>query len=357
MNRMQQYIDEQPQILSALVSRRSAVAAPVVARLRDADLRRLILFGSGSSYHAAVMAAPILSRALGIEATACVPTRLSDLAGLDPQGTAYIAISQGGRSTNTYDLIGALQAQGIPAVAVTESNDTPVAQRADCAVDLPIGPEDIGAKTKGVSATAVTLMLIGLELGRARGTADAAWYAEIIAGLTRLADGMAENIARSKAWCELVCPALAPAQYLTVLAKGPARGGALEGALKLLETIYRPVTPYEFEEYLHGVQNALDGAGSFLCIQPLDEDGARMRRLVDFVESHGVRCFVVTEEAAAARGAQDLVLQSPGCPMLQSLTVLPALQTLSAQLSAHCGIDTTKRRYPDFFAMMASKLE
>lgn len=355
MNAMQEYINEQPRVFDSLLKDWDARIEPVIAQLRNIEIGRIILFGSGSSYHAAVMAAPLMARALKVEVTPTVPTRLPEYQSL--RAPVYFAISQGGRSTNTFQMIDTLQAQQIPVVAVTESNDTPVAQKATCAVALPIGEETIGAKTKGVTASAVTLMLIGLALGEARGTADPAWVCQVRAGLQRWQSCLANQITAALSWSEQICPTLAKSKHLYILAKGMAYGGALEGGLKILETAYRPVSVYEFEEYLHGVQNALDDSSYMICIDPYDDDRRRLRRLMDFAEAQGAHCFLITGAQESVRGSQDLLVQAPDMDLLESLNCLPALQTLAAQLSAYCGIDVTRRKFPDFFARMESKLE
>lgn len=351
MNVMQAYVDEQPAVLADVLAGQSQYALPTFPRVR-----RVILFGSGSSYHAAVLAAPFWVRALGVEATPVIPTHMQALDVVDTEGLLYVAVSQGGRSTNTYHQVQALRARGIPVIAVTESTDTPVGQQADFALGLPIGQETIGAKTKGMTATAVTLILLALALGQAQGTAPAAWCADIQSGLQAWVGQLPEHLTRAKAWAQAVCPDLAPARHLYVLGKGAAYGAALEGGLKLLETTYRPVSCYEFEEYLHGIQNALDARSYLLCLMPSDGDAVRMRRLTDFAYEQGAHTYRISGDIQDRRGAYDLILPPAPHPMLEGLVYLPALQTLSAALSVYCGIDVTQRRYPDFFSRMESKL-
>ena len=166
-------VEEQPALARRMVDERSTLCAEFTERFKDTPVRRIILFGSGSSNHAARMAKPILERALGVEVTPIVPTRISELDHVPEDGLFWFAISQSGISTNTYHLIRNLQAKGIPVTAITGGHDTPIAQCADCSVELPCGEENIGAKTKGQVASALALILLGLEWGRVRGTCDA----------------------------------------------------------------------------------------------------------------------------------------------------------------------------------------
>ena len=357
MNRMRGYIEEQPALVRRMVDGRSALCADFIERFQETPVRRIILFGSGSSNHAARMAKPILERALGVEVTPIVPTRIRELDYVDETGLFWFAISQSGISTNTYHLIRDLQAKGIPVTAITGGHDTPIAQCADCSVALPCGEEDIGAKTKGQVASALALILLGLEWGQVRGTCPADFYAEMIDALSVLCDRMDENLRRSAAWCEAILPELAHAPHLYVLSKGNAQGGAMEGALKLLETIYRPVSYYEFEEFLHGIQNVLDRTSHLILLMPdaADPDFDRALRLLDFSRSVGAHCLTVSRGRETGL-PNSLTLEPAGCELLASLEYVLPLQLLSAELSAYCGIDTAKRRYPDFYTLMESKL-
>ena len=147
-----------------------------------------------------------------------------------------------------------------------------------------------------------------------------------------------------------------PFRHLYVLGCGSGLGAAREAALKLLETNYLPVSCYPLDEYLHGIQNALDESACLLCLLPPEgEDRSRMLRLADFARSVGARCALLSPDGSGE--GETLHLLHCGREELQPLEFLPALQVLAADLSAARGIDTSRRRYPDFFSLMGSKME
>lgn len=113
MNLMQQYIREQPETLRALIDGREGLTRAFCAKFSQTAIERVVLLGSGSSYHAALMAKPLIERALGAEVSAVVPTRFDDLAAMRREGVLYIASSQSGRSTNTYALMERLRSEEI----------------------------------------------------------------------------------------------------------------------------------------------------------------------------------------------------------------------------------------------------
>lgn len=343
---LQRYIRQQPGLCRELLAQRGTLTAPFVSLWKSARPDRLVLVGSGSSCNAAVMARPLLGQVLGVEVTCLVPSEAGAfLRWAGGRAPLFVLISQSGISTNTYELAGELRRSGRPVLALTEGDDTPVAQAAGLSAALPVSDEHIGAKTKGVTATALALMLMGLAV-----RPDSALLTE----LEGLPGRMEETLRRAGPWCGDAALALASCAHLSVLGCGSALGAVREGALKLLETGYLPVSGYPLDEYVHGIQNALDRSAGLVGLLPASgDDRERMLRLARFARSVGAAC-VLLDPRGAASGA--LALAAAGEEALASLDFLPALQVLAAGLSAARGIDASRRRYPDFFSLMGSKL-
>lgn len=344
-----QYISQQPPLWRELLEGRNALTADFARLYEGAAPDRLVLLGSGSSHYAALMARETLERAAGVEVQCLVPSEWRGESPSPAKRPLYIAVSQSGASTNTCRLIETLRGAGRQAAAVTERADSPVGRSASLTVALPMEPERIGAKTKGVSATVLTLMLLGLSVCR-----DRAFQTRMYAAMERLAECGAENLDRARAWSREHREALLPFRHLFVLGSGDGLGAAREGALKLLETNYLPASAYSLDEYLHGIQNALDQSACLLLLLPPEgPDRARMLDLADFARSAGARALII---APGGREEGALCLADPGAAELRCLAYLPALQTLAAELSEARGIDVSRRRYPGFYARMGSKL-
>ena len=346
---LQSYIAQQPALWRKLLQTQASFTADFALRFGSTSFDRVILIGSGSSHYASLMARPVLEHVWKTEVTCLVPSEAE--VPLNARQPLYIAISQSGVSTNTYTLVRRLTKAGHLVVAITEYPDSPVGQAASVTVPLLIGEESIGAKTKGVTATVLTLMLLALSVCK-----DESYRTELYAAMDRLCQGAEENLKRAEAWSLRQQDTLLSYHHLYVLGCGNNLGAAQEGALKLLETNYLPVSSYSLDEYLHGIQNALDSSACLLCLLPSDgPDRQRMLRLAEFSRSVGARCFLI-----APGGAEDpdsLSLLSVAQEALEPLVFLPALQTVAAHLSAVRGIDTSVRRYPTFYSIMGSKLE
>ena len=347
---LQEYIAQQPAMWRALLDSSGELTSAFSSCFRDYQPDRVVLVGSGSSHYASLMSRPVLEQAWGAEVTCLVPSE-AEGARIAARRPLYFAVSQSGISTNTYRLICRLTTGGIPVTAVTEYPDSPVGRAATLTVPLRIGEERIGAKTKGVTATALTLMLLALSCCR-----DSAYRERAFRSLDRLCGNAEAGLARAAAWSRECREKLLPFRHLYVLGCGSAMGAAREGALKLLETNYLPVSCYPLDEYLHGIQNALDAEACLLgLLPPSGEDRERMLRLAEFARRTGALCLLLSPDSAG--DPEILHLPDAGDESLRSLEFLPALQVLAAELSAARGIDTAQRRYPDFFSIMGSKME
>ena len=111
MTLLQEYIVQQPALWRALLDSREEITGAFARRFGDLRPDRVVLIGSGSSHYAALMARPVLERAWGAEVTCLVP---SEAAGTRLTGgrPLYLAISQSGVSTNTYERVTALTGAG-----------------------------------------------------------------------------------------------------------------------------------------------------------------------------------------------------------------------------------------------------
>lgn len=70
-----------------------------------------------------------------------------------------------------------------------------------------------------------------------------------------------------------------------------AYGDALEGALKLLETCRVPVTGYEFNEFIHGIYNAIDEKSTVIFMD--DGKEPRLNKMLEVLGQWSDRLYVI----------------------------------------------------------------
>jgi glucosamine 6-phosphate synthetase-like amidotransferase/phosphosugar isomerase protein len=302
------------------------------------------------------MAKPLMEKLLDVEVTVEVPSRLSYISRLgNIRDCIFFVVSQGGQSAGTAAKLKEIKSYGAPVIGITENDNTLIAKESGLSVPLRIGHELIGAKTTGGTASVLTLIILALEWSRSLGLGQA--YEKTVQDLLAASDQIPENIKRTIVWVDRNKKAMLPAESFSVLGTGFDYGTSLEFALKLMETIYRPVTAYEFEEYIHGCQNMLGSKSNLIYLLPSSEpERKQFITLYDFCREKGAGAYLISR-GDRNDDENSLNLLSTGNDYLAFLEFLLPGQLLSARLSAFGGIDISKSKFPDFGKIMAVKLQ
>ncbi len=240
---MHDYWRRQPQVLDAILRDRVALVSEFVRLFRETAPDRLYLIGSGTSFHAAAVAAPFMAAVLGIEVSAVTASAAHRPHGLRPM---LVFLSQGGTSTNT---IAALERLAHTAhIAITGDPDSELQRVSARHVSIGCGPEHAGPKTVGYTSSVLNLYLCALEAARASDALTAAAHERQLAVLESAVSVMPENIRRADAWFDENAQLLADVDSWVVIGRAESGLVAAEGALKLIETVRVPCLGYEFEE-------------------------------------------------------------------------------------------------------------
>lgn len=233
------YMREQPKLLASL----PAAIATLLSGLSSVSVKpeRLILVGTGSSMNALVAAATALEQATGATVTFKEPEAFLYL---PPQVSAartlVIAVSQSGRSTTTVEAVRLSVKLGFPTLVVVGDEGSPIAETGADVVLMPIGEELAGPKTKGYTASVLTLLAIAAKLG---GTPLET------AGLESALD---IALAQSDAAAQWLLATYGIPDYIQVAGQHGHVGSALEASLKIAEITGVPTAGFDVEESLHG---------------------------------------------------------------------------------------------------------
>lgn len=246
-------IREQPAVWERLAASDNA------RRLADAlDGERIVLVGSGSSLFAAQLGALALRRRrLSAQALAATEARLDHRA---YEKHIVIAISQSGHSSDLLEALEVLEPRRL--IALTNTPDSPLAERAHLLIDIGAGPEIAVPASKSVTATAALLL----------------WAASLHGGQTaRNSESLRRTAAAVHAWLDTPLDDLREAAGRIALRKSAAVLGsdyglpiACEAALKLKEASYLHAEGFAAGEFRHGSIAMLDP--SFAVIGFVDTD-------------------------------------------------------------------------------------
>jgi glucoselysine-6-phosphate deglycase len=349
---MYRYCRSQASCLRDLLARRKEIAGGFGCFCSAMKPDRVYLVGSGSSLNACKSARRYMEKALEIEVTAFAPSDPPPLRGTNP---LVLIVSQSGRSTNTAAYTRSLRERGYKVASFTAGLDVPVAKTADFAVDISVGDETVGPKTRGYTGTVLCLYLAALEASLARNSIDQTVYDHKIELLAETIGYSEENLDACEAFYREHMDDLRTARHYLFVGKGTAGAVGEECALKVLETLCFPSAGYEFEEYLHGPACCTSPQTALFLFNSGDGDTPRMLKMADVTSQASVNSYVV-DRTGKLRGERVLSLKTADCPYMSPFADIFLAQIISALLTQELAIV----RHPavrTVFAAMDTKIQ
>jgi glucosamine--fructose-6-phosphate aminotransferase (isomerizing) len=268
----------------------------------------LVMTGMGSSYFAAIPAAHAL-RAAGRPTFALSATELLEPGG-DLLGTAYVGISQSGKSAETVEGFSRVSASRL---SLTNDGSGPLADLADVA--LPLGSaQDTAIATLTYTATLSATAALADSLG-----------APLAFDWNRLPTLVFETLEESAPAADEAAELFGDMDVLDCVARGSSLASAAESALLLREAVRLPAAYMDTLQYLHGpIEVAEHGRGCIVF------GSDREVRLAEDLASYGMTVLLIT--GASAKPARNLlVIHMPAMPD----ALAPVVQILPVQLLTH----------------------
>ena len=259
-----------PSLLCKIVERRADTFRALWDSCPTREVDELFLIGSGTSLTAAATARYLAEEASGVRVTVAPPNEFLNCYRVRNNRALYVFISQTGTSTALLEALQYARAQGFYTAAVTEKADTPIALGAGAFVDMGCGHEEYGMRTIGYSTAVMTLMMLGLTLGHARGTLSAAREEAYIAQALAAADNIPDIIERALRWMDKSRRRIMRSRFIAFTGTGALYGVAQEGAVKMWEAPQYPSAGYELDEGMHGPNFGYTDADAVIVL----DDGA-----------------------------------------------------------------------------------
>jgi len=338
--------------LQRLLDNRETLMAGFAEYFSKASPDRIYLVGSGTSHNACKAAAVYMEDIAKLEIIVNPPTKLKNLYGERP---LVIAVSQSGRSTNTQDMVRALVSAGTPVVTLTDPKNTPVSDVGSFPMWLQADDEKIGPKTRGYMATVLTLYLMALEIGKAKGHVTNACYDKEISKFSKMIEAGKGYMASCNDFYEKYEQQLFKAKSYMFVGKGAAGNVAEESALKVLETVCCPAMGYEYEEFLHGPACcATEDIAVFLFLCN-DADKNRMLKTAKILDKATHNCYIISHDDAI-QGDKVLYLPCANPQTMSPFTDILIAQLISAVVPGKLGISRHSAVH-DIFNDMDTKVK
>jgi glucosamine--fructose-6-phosphate aminotransferase (isomerizing) len=310
-----------------------------------ASIKRVLLLGCGTSYHAGVVGK------LMIESLARVAAEVdlaSEFRYRDPvigPGDLVVAISQSGETADTLAAVKEAQARGARVVSICNVVDAAIPRLSNGALYTHAGPEIGVASTKCFTTQLAALALFALDLGRRTGALGDEAARAFAAGLDATPVKMQQVLERAGDLAALARSCAGVSDFL-FLGRGVNYPIALEGALKLKEISYIHAEGYAAGEMKHGPIALIDEGIPVVVIAPQGPGYEKVLSNLAEVKAREGRVIAVGTEGDTLLASQcEQLLGVPAAPPLLQplLTVLP-LQLLAYGVARARGNDVDQPR-------------
>jgi glutamine---fructose-6-phosphate transaminase (isomerizing) len=318
---MQEMIEAQPELLERIATASDTEQLALMLRVDGP----LTVVGCGTSEHAALAAAEILTEA-GTPAT----SRQAYEAALVPQqGGAVLGISHEGGTWATIEALEAARARGSATGLITAVGDSKATAQADGVLVTPVVDRSWCHTIGYTSPIAATLSLAARP------------------GAGAVGQLVAEGVSRREP-AAAVAGALAGCAHLIVVASGADRIAARELTLKIEEASHIPTAMRDLETFLHGHLPACDETTGLILIEhDRTRSGPRRERgevLLRAAARVGVRCAMIGREPHGPDLVPAGAVPTPSSGDLPAaaealLATAPALQWLALELAGARGVN------------------
>lgn len=347
------YIKKTPEALFNILDNSKEILKEALKYVTP-NVREIILLGSGSSYTAALTAKYYLQEMTGKMITLLYPNNVLRYETLNNDSAVVIGISQSGNSVAAIEAIRKTKKMGYASIALTGDQRSQMAESADALLNLSCGEESCGPKTMGYSATVFLLMMLGLEYAKKEDRIDEARYQKELSDAYATIKGMTAVREDIAAWYEQNRECLIATQKISCVGYGANFGTAVEGSLKLIETVRCPAYGYEFEEYLHGPNDGIDRNSTIFLLGSKEEELKRMKRLLAFSNGITTKCFLFTNECSD--NLKNIVpIRFTDRGNFAPLEYVIVLQYLAYKISHDRGVDLNTIKYPEYYTIMNCK--
>ncbi len=309
-----------------------------------ARVRRLIILGCGTSWHAGLIGEYLLEEYARLPVEVEYASEFRYRNPILEDGTLVLVISQSGETIDTLAAMREAQRKGARALGVVNVVGSTIARESNGGVYIHAGPEIGVASTKAFTSQVTVLALLALHFGRARELSREAGL-EMTRELATIPRKI-ESILRRSDEVKAIAEAYAHHNNFLYLGRGVNFPVALEGALKLKEISYIHAEGYPAAEMKHGPIALIDESMPVVFLCP--RDGSREKVLSNMQEVRARRGRIIgvaTEGDDEVRHLCDHVLTVPKTheALVPLLSVVP-LQLLAYHIAVQRGCDVDQPR-------------
>jgi glucosamine--fructose-6-phosphate aminotransferase (isomerizing) len=308
------------------------------------DVRRIIILGCGTSWHAGLIGEYMLEEFARIPVEVEYASEFRYRNPILDEGTLVLVISQSGETIDTLAAMREARRRGARVLGIVNVVGSTIARESDGGVYIHAGPEIGVASTKAFTSQVTVLALLTLVLGRVRGLSRD-YGIEIARELTLLPERIQRALA-ARDTVRAIAERYTRHENFIYLGRGFHFPVALEGALKLKEISYIHAEGYPAAEMKHGPIALIDENMPVVFICTRDSAYEKIVSNMMEVRARKGRIIAIASEGdEEIRSRADHVLYVPSTiPMLQPILSVIPLQLLAYDIAVARGCDVDQPR-------------
>ncbi|MFY9713465.1 MAG: glutamine--fructose-6-phosphate transaminase (isomerizing) [Microbacterium sp.] len=350
---MAKEVAEQPEAVANTIRGRIQGDQVIIPELDGLDelfvgINRVIITACGTASYAALVGKYAIEQwaRVAVDVELAHEFRYRDpVIGAD---TLVVSISQSGETMDTLMAVKYARERGARTLSVCNTQGATIPRESDAVVYTHAGPEVAVASTKAFSAQITALLLLGLHMGRVRGTVTDA--SADVGELLALPDKIARVLEQEQAHVEQLAQWMADTRSVLFLGRHVGFPIALEGALKLKEISYIHAEGFAAGELKHGPIALIEPGQPVFVLVPSPRHSALIHSKVvsniQEIRARGARVIVIAEEGdAAVLPFADEVIRIPlAGAMFEPLLAVVPLQVFAMALATAKGLDVDQPR-------------
>ena len=310
-----------------------------------ADLRKVVILGSGTSHYASMVGRHLVERLAGLSAEAESSSEFRYREPVLDEHTLVVSVGQSGETADTLSAMEEARERGARVLTICNVEGSQASRTAEGTLAMRAGPEIGVASTKTFVASMGLLALLSLYISQANGFITERARRDLLHSLNRLPNLIGATVSDHAPYKRLA-RWLSRYNHVLYLGRGINHPIALEGALKLKEVSYIHAEGYAAGELKHGPIALIDQRMPTVAIAPPSGLYDKMLNSIKEVKARdGLVIAVGDREDVRLTSQVDHVLHVPSVHELLTpfVTVAP-LQLLAYYVAVERGCDVDQPR-------------
>ncbi|MCL1963439.1 MAG: glutamine--fructose-6-phosphate transaminase (isomerizing), partial [Firmicutes bacterium] len=308
-------------------------------------LRRLILVGCGSAYHAAAVGKAMIERLTRLPVEIDIASEFRYREPILEADDLCVFISQSGETADTLAAM-RLAAGRTRTLGIVNAVGSTLARETGSVLYTHAGPEIAVATTKGYTTQVLALALLALYLAQARGTLAEAAVSETLAYLSQV-PSQAESVVSNVRPIQRFASEHYDHRSVFYIGRGMDYAVAMEASLKLKEITYAHSEAYAAGELKHGTIALVEPGTLVVALVTQPSLADKMLSNIHEVKARGAEVLALTTKSLAPRvkPEADEVWEMPDAEAIcmPLLSIIP-MQLLAYYMALARGKDVDKPR-------------